>query len=403
MAASRDAAELDVSYTNLGSGIWNWPPFRKLERSPDDIVGRCAKLLYLALYTTPEAKQQVPGLFVGSVTTIAEAAGFPVDATRTYLDRLLEDDLVEYDVENRVLRLVALPDSQEFPTNGNGIRGWWRRFSNVPECPTRDAHVHTLAWILYEWCRVTGKNLSKTHQDAWAETFARLHVPTTRPRPRPKKHLQTDLFALQSGASPERSLNELRAEDAERGPDQRDSARSNDFNMNSYNDRSTTVKREKDPEKDQDQVPDQVPDLRSPEVGSWGKQHPVLTLVPMAAFDADDLAEVLATTGMFPRALTREQRLALGRAIGHLDNVGSGQGVLAILREYIASGAPGLELPDPTRLLAQDRVDRRGISLEMVCSPGWLERTIRLATDWKAKANDALASFAEARRKLGYE
>lgn len=393
-----------MSYTNLGSGIWNWKPFRSLERSPDDIVGRCAKLLYLALYTTPEAKQQPPGLFVGSVTTIAEAAGFSIDDTRVYLDRLIEDDLVEYDVENRVLRLVALPDCQEFPTNGHGIRGWWRRFSNVPECPVRDAHVHTLAWILFEWCRVTGKNLSKSHQEAWAETFARIHVPTTRPRPRPRKHLQTSLFALHSGASSERSLNESRPADADRVPDPPDSFRSNDSNRNSYNDRITPVKRDQDPDRDQDQVPD----LRSPE-GGPGARAPVLTLVPMAAFDADDLVDVLAASsarlGGFPRAVTREQRQALQRAIEALPNVGSGQGVLALLREYIADGAPGLMLPlDTTKVSAIDRVNGGwGLTPAIVCAPGWLARAVDLASEWKAKQADTLASFSEARKKLGWE
>ena len=180
-------------YTKVGSLIWLWPPFRRLERGPDDIVGRCAKLLWLALYTCPEAKQSVPGLFSGSINTMAEATGFPPDEIRRYLDRLVEDDLVEFDIEHRVLRMLVLPDAGESPSNGNTIRGWWRKFQNVAPCTVRDSHVPMLMWLMQEWSRFQDKPITPDHMKAWVETFGRISVPAARPRA--PKHVQTSLFA----------------------------------------------------------------------------------------------------------------------------------------------------------------------------------------------------------------
>lgn len=392
-----------MSYTNLGSGIWSWPPFRRLERSQDDVIGRCAKLLWLALYTTPQAKMQPPGLFSGSVTTMAEECGFPVDETRKYLDRLLDDELVEYDQEHRLLRLTQLPDCQEFPTNGHGIRGWWRRFSNLPACATRDRHVHVLRWILEEWVKQTGKTLSKNHKEAWSETFGMLtSIPALLP-PRPRKHVQGNLFTTPSGASPAAlSLNDSSIDSKSIQDSVRNSG-SNDFNRNSYNDRLTTVKRDQDQEKDQDQVPD----LRIPEPGSGASaigSGPVLQLVPPSrGVDPDDFAEVMhrATEGprAFPKALTRDQRLALGRAIDAARDVLGGSADLALLGQYIA------------RTVTPQTSD---LTLDVVISPGWIAHAMRHAHGWGAREADRVAALqrdvadrtamlSEARKKLGFE
>lgn len=342
-------------FTSIGTGIWLWEPFRRLERHTEDIVGRCAKLLWLALYTAPEAKAAVPGMFVGSVTTMAESAGLPVDATRTYLDRLLEDDLVEYDVERRVLRMTVLPDCGESPSNGRAIRGWWRRFQNVPECQVRDNHVTVLRWIIDEWCRRAQKTLSKDHTEAWIATFGRLPIPA--PRRRIPKHVQTDLFT--ASGSPNPKINNL------------------DTNKS-----TTSVVLDPDPDPDQDQ------DLLLPEEGKPRPGHggpgeiaisgrkPVLTLVPHPAFDADDLAETLnrATGGSFPSALTREQRIALGRAIDAIGDRALHPNALALLGEYVASLH---ELRAATGMAS--------VTLEIVTSPGWLAAAIGRGAQWQAQ------------------
>lgn len=193
-------------YTRIGSKLWMWAPFRSLERFPEDPIGIGAKLLFLHLYTAPEAKLSVPGLYMGSITTMSESMGTSPDSVRKYLDRLLDDGLAEFDPSHRVLRLMMLPDAGESPTNGNTIRGWWRKFQNVPECAVRDSHVPMLYWIMQEWSRSNRKPITVDHMKAWDETFGQVVVPAARPRVR--KHVQTSLF----GSSPlslDASPNEL--------------------------------------------------------------------------------------------------------------------------------------------------------------------------------------------------
>lgn len=334
--------------------IWMWPPFRRLERGPDDAVGRGAKLLWLALYTSPEAKQSVPGLFAGSINTMAESIGSPPDEVRRCLDRLIEDDLVEIDVPNRVLRMTVLPDSGESPTNGNTIRGWWRKFQNVPPCAVRDAHVPILLWIMQEWSRANNKAISADHMKAWAETFGRVSVPAARPRP--KRHQQTSLFLASSSAS-DPDLNEISNSETLSKPFRKE--------------------RDQDPDRDQDQGSGSGAGGDS----ASGKK-PVLLLVPHPAFDADDLAEALwkASGGGFPQALTREQRVALGRAIDSIGDIALHPAALASLGEYVASltqlrGGAGLGV----------------VSFDVVVSPGWLAAAIKRGMEWTIAGSGAAA------------
>lgn len=354
-------------YTAIGTGLWTWSPFCRLERHHEDVIGRCAKLLWLALYTTAETKAYVPGIFVGSVTTMAEAARLPVDATRLYLDRLLEDDLVEYDIEHRVLRMTVLPDCGESPSNGRAIRGWWRRFQNVPECQVRDNHVTVLRWIIDEWCRRNQKALSNDHTTAWIETFGRL--PTPAPRRRAPVHVQTDLFTASGSPNPK---------------------------INNLDTNKSTTRVVLDPDPD----PDQGSGSQSPEGGAGGGRampgelapaagrKPVLTLVPHPAFGVDDLAEALheVTGGDFPVALTREQRIALGRAIDVIGGIALHPNALAFLSDYVAS----------LSALRGACVSMAPVSVELVTSPGWIAAAIQRGMEWRARSGDAPAAPAPA-------
>ncbi len=327
-------------YTNLGTGLWSWKPWLDLEHSHDDVRGRCARLFWIALYTAREAKL-VPGIFVGSVTTMAESAHVPVDDARLYLDRLLEHELVQVDLRQRVLRLTMLPDPGESPANGKAIRGWWNRFQTIPSCDVRDAHVEVLHWIMQEWSRANAKPLSADHVTAWSETFARLPMKTFR-RKAPG-YVQTSLFDAS-----DRKIN----------------------NLDTVSDTvSSWSRNQQDPEQDQDQ------DLRDQREGGSGGGRPVLTLVPHPAFNADDLAEALhkATEGRFPLALTREQRVALGRAIDAIGEVALHPAALAALSEYVASLA---EL--------RGSVGMSTVTLELVTSPGWIGSAIRRGIEWLA-------------------
>lgn len=162
------------AHTRLGAGIWDWEPFTQLDAGP--------QVLWLALYTSVEAKRILPGLFHGSITAMADAAHKPVDETRINLDKLLDADLVEYDIKLRVLRLTQLPDGGESPPNPNVLRGWFRKFLTVPSCQVRDAHVPTIRWMMEQWSRETLKPISVGHEEVWRDTFGRIVVPPPRKR-----------------------------------------------------------------------------------------------------------------------------------------------------------------------------------------------------------------------------
>jgi len=164
-----------TAFTRIGSSLWDWEPWTTLP-------GSDARLLWLALFTSGEAKRHVPGLWQGGIPMMADAARMAPDQVLGALDNLLDRELVEYDPKFRVLRLCTLPDAGEYPSNGRVIRGWWTKFKTVPECGVRDAHVNTLRWIMTHGALVSGKLVTADHQSTWDETFGRIAIPTPRRR-----------------------------------------------------------------------------------------------------------------------------------------------------------------------------------------------------------------------------
>lgn len=392
-------------FTKLGVGLWAWEPFKRLERGHEDIVGRCSKLFWIALYTAPEAKLVVPGMFLGSVTTMAESASIPVDDARTYLDRLRDEDLVDYDVKNRVLRLTELPDGFESPSNGNTIRGWWRKFKTVPTCAVRDAHVSVLRWIMEEWSRSSGKPISLDHTAAWSETFGRMSVPV---RPRKRRHVQTSLFEASSkplidtvvgSKTNDRAISEAHTVDNSDSLHQMKENNNSETNAEPFAVGSgTNGIRIKDQDQDQD--------LRS-EGGSGGGQQFVpfvpFTVINGTGFDVQDLVNALAeaSSGKFPRALTPETWNALSRAIDAAAMLTRTPGALACLREFVARGMEGF----PRQPLSLEEKTRPGGELapDIVAAPGWLSRALEHALAWKQRTDDQVALAAAARKELGFE
>ena len=168
-----------TAFTRLGSSLWDWEPWTELPTAE-------AKLMWLALYTSAEAKRHVPGLWQGGFGAMADAARMPVDVIISALDVLIDREMVEYDRKFKVLRLCELPDAGEYPTNGKVIRSWWTRFNTVPACPVRDAHVRTIGWILDTGSKLvksrSSKEVTMNHQEAWSETFGTIVVPSPRRR-----------------------------------------------------------------------------------------------------------------------------------------------------------------------------------------------------------------------------
>jgi hypothetical protein len=127
-------------YTSVGCGLWDWPRWGPLSLG--------ARNLWLALYTSPEAKRMPPGLWHGGVGTLADAARVELVDALDALDELTGCGLVVHDPH----RLV-----------GRAVRGWWGRWETVPACEVRDAHVELLRWLL--------EPMTADHQKAWDDTF----------------------------------------------------------------------------------------------------------------------------------------------------------------------------------------------------------------------------------------
>lgn len=196
---------MSAPYTAIGSLLHRWKPLRALMHAPDDLLGNAAKHLWLQLYTIPEAKSGLPGLLAVSINGIAEATGNAPELVRSLLDRLIEHELIEYDIAESVLRFTQLPDTLEYPHNANVIKGWWRRYRNIPNCPIKAAHVVTLRWLLDERTRETGKAPPEWLVSSWADTFGTISVPA--PRRRGVRRLQMNLFPESSDSGPEPSGN----------------------------------------------------------------------------------------------------------------------------------------------------------------------------------------------------
>lgn len=154
--------------TNIGIALWDWPPLMELD---DPWAFR----LWMALFTTPEAKRCPPALWHGGPATMAEAAKMGSLDVIAALRVLRDRHLVDYDERTRVARLMELPpDKPEGTRSGSVVLSWWTRFQALPACAVRDAHVPLLRWL--------SDQASPTVRDAWARTFGTLPTPLPGPR-----------------------------------------------------------------------------------------------------------------------------------------------------------------------------------------------------------------------------
>lgn len=397
------------SYTLLGSLIWEWEPFTSL-----DPTSRC---LWLALYTSAEAKRMPPGLWHGSITAMSEAAKLPVDETMKSLDKMLERELVEYDQKNRVLRMTVLPDGLESPPNGNVIRGWFKKFKSVPSCAVRDAHVATLVWIMNEWSRETGKPISDKHQEAWSETFGQVAIPA--PRRRGVKRLQesstgTDvqpgLFdpppssASENGSESSNACGETvspRIGPTSDGRSVDNSASDPDLKKSG----SSTVREPFRNGSDQDQDPDPDLDLSFLKSGAIGgedrdrESRPRLTLVPMP--------ESALPLAMTPEELiSRLSAVAIAYRPAILRETAQ-NALCATIRDLTAQGIGPEQLDACARWIARHGIghttSERWFQLcDWASVPGNILRALADADAHERKSAEATAELAEFKKQLGY-
>lgn len=169
---TRPKASQREAWTPLGAAWWDWQPLA--QASP------CARLLWLALYTSAPARRCPPGLWQGGPAVMAEVANLELDQVELALAHLIDLRLVEYDPGTRVARLTVLPDRCDRPANGDQIRSWWTRWRTLPQCTVRDSHAATLQALVGTFTR--------HHQEAWDATFATAPAPLRVPARPPVGH-----------------------------------------------------------------------------------------------------------------------------------------------------------------------------------------------------------------------
>lgn len=378
------------SFTRLGSDIWRWPQWIALDAS--------ARVVWLGLYTSPEARRFPPGLFEGSLVQIAEACRVPHPDTVSALDLIIERELAEYDRKTRVLRLTELPDAGEWPTNGNVVRGWWTKFRGLPECPVRDAHVPTLRWLMDEGSRAAGKLLTPHHHTAWAETFGSVVVPA--PRRRGVRRLiedtgsdvQPSLFDAPKGSLPGSD------------PSAEGSARpiSSENNFSSLETLSRPSRKDQDPgSRIQDLSPSVFPEpIPNDDSRDQVLRRPVLTLVP--PFTPEEMLLGIARGAADPLKpeVPPALRAALCALIAQLAAAGVGVDDVALAGKWLRRRGggrptyPAHHMPPPERLAAWCLTP--GIVLQAVAE----QRAQDQRDD--AQRDDRQAMLAEAGRVLGF-
>lgn len=162
--------------------------------------------LWLGLYTSQNAKRSVPGLWPGSLYGMSEDTRLPLNNTFNALGELVEKKLVEFDEAHRLARLTQLPDALERAHTQFAIKGWWTRFTSLPACPLRDAHVPLLWWMIQQ-----GK-VGQSMVDMWRMTFGTVAVPVHVPPFQPPgsadtgTEVQPSLFGVRN-LSPKKNNN----------------------------------------------------------------------------------------------------------------------------------------------------------------------------------------------------
>lgn len=165
----------DPKHTNVGCGLFRWPPYLALFRDHP-----LALHLWLNLYMGTKAKTLLPGLWLGGVLAMADEASLTIGETEAALRTLTEHDLIEHDPRTAVTRLTKLPDKCERASNANMIYGWWdRREQLVPPCGVRDRHLELMAWLHLPFKpeKRRGSRAKDPQKagasvaDAWPETF----------------------------------------------------------------------------------------------------------------------------------------------------------------------------------------------------------------------------------------
>ncbi len=384
-----------MTHTCLGTSLWDWQPWIELELP--------SRMLWLAFYTSAEAKRILPGLWHGGVSMMAEAARLDGLQTATALQDLMDRDMFEYDKKSRVGRITAqdgfnaFPDTAEFPTNGNTIRGWYRRFLGVPDVAIRNAHVTTLNWLITQGCsdhgQRKGRAPSHDHAKAWGETFELVQIPSQRRRGTRRvldedtsNSAQASLFGLFEShpVKPrEEQVAPMIPPTLEPLPKGRAEAEA----------KADVISSGPEPEGRRDldlPLPPPAPATPAPTADA----RPRLALVPHPVdgpFSVDDLVAVFGRTNL---PLPPQLRERLAGAIRELRACAVGPPDLALLSELVARGGMPEVMSGTQRYVGWERV-------RVMVDHRRLLEAIDQARERRARVDDQRKMLAEIRQKVG--
>ena len=148
---------------NINASMWSDDKFVMLTES--------AQRLWCFLLTGPHTNGWVPGLFVAGIGSVAEGArvrGQRMDesAAAVTFKELLDFRMVEHDPQRMLIRIPHAPRWSP-PGNPNVLKGWWRRWRDLPECVLKYRHVGSLR----EGFQKANRSKPDAWDSVWATTF----------------------------------------------------------------------------------------------------------------------------------------------------------------------------------------------------------------------------------------
>jgi hypothetical protein len=307
-------------FTRIGCLFFDWEPMTLLD--PVSIK------LWLVVYL---CKRYPPGLWKGTVVSLASDARLPVADTDRSLDRLCSFELAQYDCNAQVLRLTKFPDAGEWPSSPLILKSWWSRFQQLPRCAVRDAHVQLLRWLLETGAAQAEKNRSKRvspgHEDVWMETFGTITAPLRVTMP-----LNDARYDTSTAHQP--SLFAPRNPTPNGSPDPSGAARSGSESENHQINNSEYLSGTPSPTGEGEGEGVGVGSFSSPEGEGMGGGRPALRIVRPPAdapFTVDALRAVLQPRGV---RVSELQALALADAIRDLGALPAGEKTLELLERW---------------------------------------------------------------------
>jgi hypothetical protein len=101
------------------------------------------RIIWMYFLTSP-IRNSLPGLFRGTVLSVAEGIERSPEKTQIHLDAVLATGMAQYDPERRLFRLPKAPLYTKGP-NPNIVKSWWKDWQLLPDSELKYQHVPALA------------------------------------------------------------------------------------------------------------------------------------------------------------------------------------------------------------------------------------------------------------------